>query len=123
MEGSEETNKIIKGLGEAVAHAKGEDAPIDQQKQDATMQEGIQLLLRMTRMMLSSVVNDLNTTPPKASALVMSMLATNLMVYVRGYPREAWPGAFEELATYFNQQAGEASVTKEGEANGGSSNG
>lgn len=100
-----------------VTAAKGEtDPPDDLQKRENTMQEGIQLLIRLVRVLLNSTVTELGVSPEKASSLVMSMLATNLMIYVRGYPAEAWALAFRELGEYFTRLAMEVEV-KEGEAN------
>lgn len=97
-----------------------EEIPIDPQQRDAVIHEGVQLLLRVSRALMNSAAHELTLTPPQASSIVMSILATNVMLYVRGYPRESWPFAFRDLAAYFNRLADEEEATK-GEADGGSS--
>lgn len=106
-------DRLIKAATEAAALAK-EDA----QKQDAVMTDGIQMLLRVTKLLQHSAAHELSTDLPKASAIVMSMLATATMLYVRGYPKEAWATQFSGLAEYYAKVAREAEV-KEGEANVG----
>lgn len=107
---------------EAGVSADIELMPTDDRAQDNITQEGVSFLLRAVKMMVSSVQTDLGIEPPKASAVVMSIMATATMLYVRGYPREAHVVHFRALHEYFGRMAAEEEAKTKGDANGNASN-
>lgn len=78
--------------------------PSGDKSRDAFMQEAIQLLLRTAKMLVSASRCEMVVDMPQASSVVMSVLATTTMLYVRGYPQGA-PQImqFKELGEYFQR--------------------
>lgn len=108
----------------AVAAANNEtieiitDPPGDQAR-DATMQEYIKLLLHQAKLMVAGAGSELKTDSGHASAVVLSVFSTTLMIYVRGYPKELHSQMFRDVGQYFERMATEAEV--KGDDNGGAS--
>jgi hypothetical protein len=88
----------------------------DPQAQDLVQGRATQHILNTAQFLMGSVAHDLKCGLPRASAIVLSVLGTGLMAFIRGYPRETWEGQFREIADYFTRMADEVKA-REGDTN------
>jgi hypothetical protein len=73
--------------------------------QDQMQQRSIQHMLNTAQFVMGTVAHELKTDLPRASAIMLSVLTTTVMVFIRGYPRETWAPQFREVAQYFERMA------------------